>query len=101
MHQLKLWHDAAMALELNWAELPPVRKGLKRYALIAEELTCMPQPTPLRLIYALNRAKEDSGKVEDADEAGDEMEKVSIKSSRNFSQTTALTRLRNQALMRC
>ena len=96
IHQLKLWHDAAMALELNWAELPPVRKGLKRYALLTEELTCMPQPTPLRLIYALNRAKEDSGK-EDADEAEDEMEKVSLKASRNFSQTTSLMRLRNQA----
>ena len=96
MHQLKLWHDAAMALELNWAQLPPVRKGLKRYALVAEELTCVQQPTPLRLIYALNRAKEDLGK-EDAAEAGDEMEKVSIKASRNFSQTNALMRLRNQA----
>ena len=96
MHQLKLWHDAAIALELNWAQLPPVRKGLKRYALLAEELTCMPQPTPLRLIYALNRAKEDSGKEDDT-EAGIELEKVSIKASRNFSQTTALMRLRNQA----
>ena len=96
MHQLKLWHDAAMALELNWAQLPAVRKGLKRYALVAEELTCMPQPTPLRLIYALNRAKEDSGKEDDT-EAGIELEKVSIKASRNFSQTTALMRLRNQA----
>ena len=96
MHQLKLWHDAAMALELNWAQLPAVRKGLKRYALVAEELTCMPQPTPLRLIYALNRAKEDSGKEDDT-EAGIELEKVSIKASRYFSQTTALMRLRNQA----
>ena len=96
MHQLKLWHDAAMALELNWAQLPPVRKGLKRYALVAEELTCMPQPTPLRLIYALNRTKEDSGKEDDT-EAEDEKEKVSLKASRNFSQTTALMRLRNQA----
>ena len=96
MHQLKLWHDAAIALELNWAQLPPVRKGLKRYALVAEELTCMPQPTPLRLIYALNRAKEDSGKEDDT-EAEDEKEKVSLKASRNFSQTTALMRLRNQA----
>jgi hypothetical protein len=97
MHQLKLWYDAAMTLELDYAQLPPVRKGLKRYALLTEELTCMPQPTPLRLIYALNRAKEDSGKEEDADEAGDEMEKVSLKTSRNFSQTNALMRLRNQA----
>ena len=97
MHQLKLWHDAAVAVDLNWAQLPPVRKGLKRYALMAQDLTCMPQPTPLRLIYAINRAKEDSGKEEDADEAGDEMEKVSLKASRNFSQTNALMRLRNQA----
>ena len=96
MHQLKLWHDAAMALELNWAQLPPVRKGLKRYALHAQDLDCVPQATPLRLIYALNRAKEDSGK-EDVAEAGDEIEKVSIKASRNFSQTSALIGLRNQA----
>ena len=96
MHQLKLWHDAAMALELNWAQLPPVRKGLKRYALLAEDLTCMPQPTPLRLVYGLNRAKEDSGKENDT-EAGVEMEKVSIKASCNFSQTNSLMRLRNQA----
>ena len=96
MHQLKLWHDAAIDLELNWAQLPPVRKGLKRYALVAEELTCMPQPTPIRLIYALNRTKEDSGKEDDT-EAEDEKEKVSLKASRNFSQTNALMRLRNQA----
>ena len=96
IHQLKLWHDAAMALELNWAELPPVRKGLKRYALLTEELTCMPQPTPLRLIYGLNRAKEDSGKENDT-EAEDDKEEISLKASRNFSQTNALMRLRNQA----
>jgi len=96
MHQLKLWHDAAMALELNWAQLPPVRKGLKRYALHAQDLDCVPQATPLRLIYALNRAKEDSGQ-EDVAEAGNEIEKVSIKASRNFSQTSALMGLRNQA----
>jgi len=96
MHQLKLWHDAAVALDLNWAQLPPVRKGLKRYALLAEELNCVPQATPLRLIYALNRAKGDSGQEDDA-ESGDGIEKVSLKASRNLSQTTALMRLRNQA----
>lgn len=96
IHQLKLWHDAAMALELNWAQLPPVRKGLKRYALLAHDLDCMSQPTPLRLIYALNRAKENSGKEDDT-EAEDEKEKISFKASRNFSQTNALIRLRNQA----
>ena len=96
MHQLKLWYDAAMALELNWAQLPPVRKGLKRYALLAEDLTCMPQPTPLRLVYALNRAKEESVKENDTDK-GDEIGKASIRASRNVSQTTALMRLRNNA----
>lgn len=96
IHQLKLWHDAAVALELNWSQLPPVRKGLKRYALLAQDLDCMSQPTPLRLIYALNRATADSGQEDDA-EAEDETEKISLKASDNFSQTTALMRLRNQA----
>ena len=96
MHQLKLWHDAAMALELNWQQFPPVRKGLKRYALLAQDLDCMSQPTPLRLIYALNRAKEESGKEDDPEE-GIEVEKVSIRASRNVSQTNALMRLRNNA----
>jgi hypothetical protein len=96
MHQLKLWHDAAVALELNWQQLPPVRKGLKRYALHAHDLDCLPQPAPLRLIYSLNRAKEDSGQ-EDGAEAEDEKEKASLKASRYVSQTTALMRLRNQA----
>ena len=96
MHQLKLWHDAAVAVDLNWAQLPPVRKGLKRYALMAQDLTCMSQPTPLRLIYGLNRAKEDSGKENDT-EVEDHKEKISLKVSRNFSQTNALMRLRNQA----
>ena len=96
MHQLKLWHDAAVALELNWQQLPPVRKGLKRYALHAHDLDCLHQAAPLRLIYSLNRAKADSGQEDDA-EADDEKEKISLKSSRNVSQTTALMRLRNQA----
>mgnify|MGYP005728197605 FL=1 len=30
MHQLKLWHDATVALELNCQQLPPVRKGRGR-----------------------------------------------------------------------
>ena len=96
MHQLKLWHDAAAALELNWAQLPPVRKGLKRYALHAHDLDCLPQAAPLRLIYALNRAKADSGQEDDA-EADNEKEKMSLKASSNVSQTNALIRLRNQA----
>ena len=56
----------------------------------------MSQPTPLRLIYALNRAKADSGQEDDA-EAEDESEKISLKASDNFSQTNALMRLRNHA----
>ena len=96
MHQLKLWHDTAVALGLNWAQLPPVRKGLKRYAQLAQDVDCMSQPTPLRLIYALDRAKADSGQ-EDAADADDEKEKMSLKASRNVSQTNALMRLRNNA----
>ena len=96
MHQLKLWHDAAVALQLNWQQLPPVRKGLKRYALHAHDLDCLPQAAPLRLIYALNRAKADSSQEDDA-EAGDEKEKMSLKASPNVSQTAALIRLRNNA----
>ena len=83
-------------MDLNWAQLPPVRKGLKRYALVAHDLDCLSQPTPLRLIYALNRAKEESGKGDDPEE-GIEVEKVSIRASRNFLQTNALMRLRNNA----
>ena len=96
MHQLKLWYDAAMTLELDYAQLQPVRKGLKRYALLTEELPSMPQPTPLRLIYALNRAQEDSAKEEDA-ETSSETEKVSLRTSHCLTQTNALMRLRNQA----
>jgi len=96
IHQLKLWHDAAVALDLNWAQLPPVRKNLKRYALLAEDLTCMPQPTPLRLVYNLNRAKEESVKESDT-EKGVDKAKPSIRASRSFTQTAALMRLRNQA----
>ena len=96
MHQLKLWHDAAMALDLNWAQLPPVRKGLKRCALLAHDLDCMTQPTPLRLIYSLNRAKADSGQ-EDGVEAEDEKETMSLKASHNFSPIDSLMRLRNNA----
>ena len=96
MHQLKIWHDAAVALKLNWQQLPPVRKGLKRYALHAHDLDCLPQAAPLRLIYALNHAKADSGQEDDA-QADDEKEKMSLKASHNFSQINALMRLRNQA----
>ena len=96
MHQLKLWHDAAVALQLNCQQLPPVRKGLKRYALHAHDLDCLPQAAPLRLIYSLNRAKADSGQ-EDGAEADDEKEKRPLKASINVSQTNALMRLRNNA----
>ena len=56
----------------------------------------MSQPTLLRLIYVLNRAKADSGQEDDA-EAEDESEKMSLKASSNVSQTNALMFLRNNA----
>jgi len=96
MHQLKLWYDTVVSLDLNWGQLRPVRKGLKRYALLAENLACVQQPTSLRQIYILDRANEGSGKGVDI-EAGVEMEQVPLRASRRFSQTNALTRLRNHA----
>ena len=72
-----------------------MRKRLKRYVLLAKHLTSIPQPTPLRLIYSLNRAKADSGQ-EDSIEAEDEKDRMSLQSSCNFSQTNALMHLHNQ-----
>lgn len=55
----------------------------------------MPQEAPLCLIYDLNSAKKGSDKG-DVVEWKIEMEKVSIKVLRNFSQTASLMRLCNQ-----
>ena len=55
--QLKLWHDAAIALRLDWAQLPVVRRGLRRYSLLPPYLAVHQQPAQLQRIYLLNRDK--------------------------------------------
>ena len=55
LQQLKLWHDAAVALQLDWTQLPVVRRGLKRYALLPPDLAVHQEPAQLQCIYLLNR----------------------------------------------
>lgn len=90
VQQLKLWHDAAVALDLDWQQLPLVRRGLKRYALLGDQLNCLESAAPLRCIYQLTRERQ-QGKSE-ADVLAS-----SIKSSQAFSQQHALLVLRNNA----
>jgi len=85
LQQLKLWHDSAVALGLDWAQLPLVRRGLKRYALLPEA-DVSPQAIPLALIYIIiggNRKKE-AGECE-------------IQTRHVERQAVALLRLRNNA----
>ena len=89
------WHGVCCKTFGIYSAVATVRKRLKRYVLLAKHLTSIPQPTPLRLIYSLNRAKADSGQ-EDSIEAEDEKDRMSLQSSCNFSQTNALMHLHNQ-----
>ncbi|WP_254933565.1 hypothetical protein [Cyanobium sp. WAJ14-Wanaka] len=87
MQQIKLWHDAAVALGIDWQELPAVRRGLKRYALLPRELpqgvVCAQKPVTLRCIYQLARERE-------------ETPNPALTASKSFSQQGALLALRNQ-----
>ncbi|MFL0770593.1 MAG: hypothetical protein AB8B36_12075 [Prochlorococcus sp.] len=64
MQQLKLWHDAAVELGLEWQQMPLVRRGLKRYSLLPPDLAVALQPTPLAVIYGLNRRSKEMEKAE-------------------------------------
>jgi hypothetical protein len=90
VQQLKLWHDAAVALKLNWAQRPVVRRGLKRYSVLPPDLAVHQQPAALKRIYVLNRDKDGA----DADGI-DSLELV--KCSGALSQQRALLLVRNQA----
>ena len=90
VQQLKLWHDAAVALDLNWQHLPLVRRGLKRYALLGDQLNCLESAAPLRCIYQLMRERQQIKSEADVLAS-------SIKSSQAFSQQHALLVLRNNA----
>ena len=54
IQQLKLWHDSAEQLGLDWAQLPPVRRGLQRYALLPPAVACAERPLPLSSLYAVS-----------------------------------------------
>ena len=77
----------AVALGIDWQELPAVRRGLKRYALLPQELpqgvACAQKPVTLRCIYQLVRERE-------------ETPNPALTASKSFSQQAALLALRNQ-----
>ena len=89
LQQLKLWHDAAMALRLDWAQLPVVRRGLRRYCLLPPDLAVHQQPAQLRRIYLLNRDK--------AEPSADDATQQLLSCSGPLSQQRALIFLRNHA----
>lgn len=89
IQQLKLWHDAAEQLGLDWAQLPPVRRGLQRYALLPPAVACAEKPLPLSSLYVLRRRKPQDPNADGAD--------GHLRVSEPFSQQQALLSLRNQA----
>jgi hypothetical protein len=99
LQQLKLWHDSAVALGLDWQNLPLVRKGLKRYVLLPPLLPVADQPAPLAVIYGMGGRVEKPHPMEQALE--DEMEPTPeegvFRTLRLESERAALLRIRNQA----
>lgn len=89
LQQLKLWHDAAMALRLDWAQLPLVRRGLRRYSLLPPDLAVHQQPAQLQRIYLLNRDK--------TAESADDSTQQQLSCSGPLLQQRALIFLRNNA----
>ena len=86
LQQLKLWHDSAASLGLDWAQMPLVRRGLKRYALLPPEAEVSSQAAPLEMIYIISRR--DNRK---------DAQKSDIQTRRLERQAVALLRLRNNA----
>ena len=107
IQQLKLWHDSAVALDLDWQNLPLVRRGLKRYALGPADLPVASDPTPLAFIYTLGRRKSTnhrSEKENPKDDSNTNQEDESSSSEEQLfrawarkSEREALLTLRNQA----
>ena len=92
IHQLKLWHNTAVAFDINWIELPLVRKGLKRYAIHPQEADCIAQEIPIRAIYMPRRRQKDLEETADGD-----TEVPNIQISRDYIQQFGLMMLRNNA----
>lgn len=89
LQQIKLWEDAAAGMGVDWQQLPPVRRSLKRYAALPPRVACADQPVPLRCLYALHRAK-------DTDPSRQTPE-IRFRTSSCLTQQQALLSLRNQA----
>lgn len=53
--QLKIWHDAVFMMNLDWMQLRPVRRGLKRQAVLPPYLRCSNKPVPIKHAYILRR----------------------------------------------
>ncbi|KZR69413.1 hypothetical protein PMIT1313_01099 [Prochlorococcus marinus str. MIT 1313] len=90
MQQIKVWHDAAMELDLDLTVMPVVRKGLRRYSFMPTDLSTANQPTPLAAIYGITRR--DKAKNKDKEE-----EELRIVAWAVLRQQAALLQLRNQA----
>ncbi len=83
--RIKLWQDAARAFGLDPDQLPPIRQGIHKYLLMGEALRRASQPVPLRVLYLLQRRRQDAAATDPP------------RISRIGSQKTAALRLRNQA----
>jgi hypothetical protein len=90
LQQLKIWHDTAVMLEIAWHQLPPVRRGLKRYALLPPDLACCKHSVPLCCIYGLWRVSEGS-------EGDGQPAPADVVASSSLGQQEALLSLRNHA----
>ena len=90
VQQIKLWLDATMELELNRDNLPPVRKGLKRYSIMPTDPTILNQPIPLSTIYELVRPKRGEKQEEEKSEP-------KISTWHVIKQQRVLLHLRNKA----
>jgi hypothetical protein len=99
IQQLKLWHDSAIALGVNWHDLPLVRRGLQRYALMPPQLPVADQPAPLSVIYGMGGRVEKAHPLAAAleNETGQTSEVGAVKIFRLGSERSALLRIRNQA----
>mgnify|MGYP001176489010 FL=1 len=92
IQQLKLWLDTIMEIGINKNELPVVRKGLKRYALMPPNLSIANKATALTAIYDVNRQRKEKDKCKD-----DEGNKNNIYAWKVLEQQRALLIIRNRA----
>jgi len=107
VQQLKLWHDSAVALDLDWQQLPLVRRGLKRYALGPADLPVAADPTPLAFIYGLGRSKRakhksekekpKEGPITTVEDESSSSEQEMFRAWARKSEREALLKLRNHA----